>query len=190
MYVDDIAVFSTSYALSDRVHKILNTRFPIKRATPLTLLLGVNVERSKHGTHFNQSTLIQKLAKTAGLSLSGVSSRRLKRPTPPAFKAFAREECYDVGSPERAKLDRYPYRQLVGILGYLLKTRYDLVWVTRELMRYQCNYGHAHIAVLEHVILYALSTQDRCLIFRSNYNKQLPALILYADATHASDLLR
>ena len=77
-YVDDIAAFSTSQSLMDRVYAAVSKHFAVKRAAPLTLLLGVHVKRDTLGTHMHQQPLIEKIAETAGITIAGTKAKKLE----------------------------------------------------------------------------------------------------------------
>ena len=65
-YVDDSTVFSNSQELLDVCYKIINDRFPCKRLQGITLIIGINVEKTADSVAFDQRQLIDDVANYTG----------------------------------------------------------------------------------------------------------------------------
>ena len=89
-----------------------------------------------------------------------------------------------TGPGDRAVLDQYPYKNIVGMLNYL-KTRPDVLWITRELQRHLENYGCAMIMALERVLKYLQATKTKGMLLRADYPRNLPTLLTMSDASFA-----
>lgn len=180
-HVDDAGVHSNSQALTDKIYETINRRFPMKRAAGIDLMLGVTITRSPKGIEFSQLDLIEDIWELANLGIN----KKVKTPFPASFTGFNETDMRKEPK-DRKLLDKYPYSQLVGKLGYVKKcTRPDIGFEVATLRRFLASYGPKMIDALEHLIQFLYGTRQQPLCFRAGYTHS-NNVVAMVDSSYAS----
>ena len=184
IHVDDTAAFSNNQKLMDKIFELVTKRFPMKRRPGIGLMVGIKSERDAKGIRLSQITLINKIAQTAGLS----EAKSVSTPCHGTFKGFSTSDI--TLDPERRKnLDKYPYRQLIGMIAYVTRnTRPDAAWICCELQRYASNFTQAQIDALEHLIKFLHGTKELALEYNSGF-KHTANILIPVDAGYGTSLI-
>ena len=143
-YVDDLTVFSNSQDLLDVCYKIINDRFPCTRLAGITLIIGINVEKSAGSVAFDQRQLIDDVANYTGQT----DAPNEFSPFPSGWEGFTSDDCV-TGPVAREVLDQWPYPNALGKVAYVARsTRYEVLWLVGVLQRHFKNYGPLMIKML------------------------------------------
>ena len=184
-HVDDASAYSNSAKLLDYAFERINKRFPMKRQRDAKLIVGIHIERLPGKTVFHQKPLIEEIKQLSGVT----PTKKSHTPLPGTWSPFTHEDLVTDQS-QRAKLDQYPYRQLIGKLAYVARcTRPDILWVVSTLQQFQTNYGWRMIETLLMAISYLVTNADVCLTFQAGYTGPY-ALFVPVDASYAMDAIK
>ena len=120
VYIDDIVITDSDYALLAHLETHISKSFHIKDLEPLTYFLGLKVHCSPYGISLNQHKYASDLVAIAGLqgSTSIDTSMELN-------VKFHKEEGDLL-------IDPSLYRRLVGSLVYLTITRPDISFAIQQ----------------------------------------------------------
>ncbi|XP_057954067.1 uncharacterized mitochondrial protein AtMg00810-like [Malania oleifera] len=153
VYVDDIVITGTNFALIDHLHQHLHASFHMKDLGPLKYFLGLEVYTAPSGIFLNQHKYTQDLITLAGLQdTSSVD-------TPLEINTKYRHEEGDLLSHPTV------YHHLVGSLNYLTITRPDISFAIQQVSHFMQTPRHLHLAVVRRIIRYLRGSPSRGLFF-------------------------
>ena len=175
LYVDDILLMTNNIEEVKRIKAQLSEKFEMTDMGEIKQFLGIKVERD-------------------------VNQGRLKISQPKyidgMLKRFGMEDCRPTSTPmeqkpqfglrENQEVTKYPYKELIGCLSYLmLSTRPDIAAAVNTFSRYQSAPTDEHWNHLKRILRYLKGTRDLGLVY-SRATDSSP-LVGYADADWGND---
>ena len=170
VYVDDIVITGTDYALISQLQDHLQRCFHMKDLGSLQYFLGLEVYSSSTGIFLTQHKYIRELIALAGLQ----DGRSVDTPLEVNVK-YRHDEGDLISDPSL-------YRQLVGSLNYLTITRPDISFAVQQVSQFMQAPRHLHLAAVRRIVRYLKGTSSRGLFFPANSPIRL---IAYSDADWA-----
>jgi hypothetical protein len=136
-----------------------------------TRFLGFDICRVSDGFILSQVPLISKVY-AAATPFMAFGTKDLKATTPIArdnkLGAATADDSASLTAPESAWLKKFPYRELLGAVGYIvLGTRPDATYSYKEHGRWASNYIRAHCESLLALVRYLYQTRDDPLVISS-----------------------
>ena len=159
IYVDDLAIASSTDDMRIDLLKNLGKHFDIKDCGQLTWFLNTSISQNieKRMVHMHQQLYIEELASSLGV-IEGSTKRRTV-PCTPEILELPRPD------PEAAKIDPR-YRSIVGKIGWLVTmTRPDIAYAHSILSRYNNCGGEQHMTEAIKLVQYLLRTKHYRLTF-------------------------
>lgn len=153
VYVDDIIITGTDSSLLTSLQQQLKDSFHMKDLGTLTYFLGLEVHHDSSGVFLNQHKYTQDLISLAGLQDSSSVD------TPLELNVKYRREEGDLLP------DPTIFRQLVGILNYLIITRLDISFAVQQVSQFMQAPRHLHLVAVCRIIRYLRGTSNRGLFF-------------------------
>lgn len=149
----------------------LSSVFEMKDLGEADVILGVKLQRTKHGFTMSQSHYVKKILERFGYS--DLTSAK----TPYDSSLHLKKNNGDGVSQEQ-------YAKIIGSVMYLMNcTRPDIAYTVSRLSRYTHNPSAEHWHALYRLLKYLKGTADWCLHFNS-----FPAILeSYCDANWVSD---
>ena len=144
LYVDDIFLINKNLANINESKKTLGADMKVKDLGVAQYLLGIELRRRQLGMQDGDILLVQEksvLDILKQFEMEGCKSA--STPLEPGVKLSVKDSPGDdLG---KARMEAYPYRQVVGKLMYLaVCTRPDICQVVSELSRFNSNPGLKH----------------------------------------------
>lgn len=173
LYVDDGLIACSDEEEAQRFLTELKERFKIKSKLA-NYYLGLEISREDNGTvKVNQTAYTKKVLERFGMS-----------------------ECKPVGTPiikdgkiekgEDSKIEKFPYRQVVGALAYLMVgTRPDIAYAVGVASRKLDNPSSEDIVKVKRILRYLKGTLDWGLIYKRKSDAKIQC---YSDSDHGGDL--
>ncbi|CAI7806973.1 unnamed protein product [Closterium sp. NIES-53] len=161
VYVDDILLFSKSYAMIEHVEDMLEMQFKCSKMGDVKYYLGMHVERDldKGVLRLHQRRYCEGLAEKYGLQDGG-------KPATPLPSRFTVEPCADeevVG-----ESDRKLFHSMVGALNYAANhTRPDIAFATSRLASVVSRPSHEQLEAAKRLVRYVSATASVGLDFNS-----------------------
>ncbi|CAI7913160.1 unnamed protein product [Closterium sp. NIES-53] len=152
VYVDDILLFSKSYAMIEHVEEMLEMQFKCSKMGDVKYYLGMHVERDldKGVLRLHQRKYCEGLAEKNGLQDGG-------KPATPLPSGFTVEPCADeevVG-----ESDRKLFHSMVGALNYVANhTRPDIAFATSRLASVVSRPSHEQLEAAKRLVRYVSAT--------------------------------
>lgn len=186
VYVDDMALLSSSLELMAKHKKLLGSRFKIKDLGDIKQLLGISIsyDRNARTIFLSQTRYIEESLERYGFS----NSRTTRTPLSSGIK-LSKADCPSTDA-EEALMKDFPYQSLIGTLMYaMLGTRPDIAYAVGALSKYSSTPGRAHWNQAVHVLCYLAGTKEYGLTYDGNSPIDLSSLILgYTDSDWAGDV--
>ena len=184
VYVDDLAVFSSSAQLLSDTKSCLMTRFKMKDLGEISRYLGLEVERTETSFTYHVAPYIAELA----AQYLTDDHPPVLSPADPGVRLSARA-CPVPGSDEAIFMASVPYDSLVGSLSYIaVAVRPDIARAVHTLQRAQAHPTRAHWQAALRILQYLRSTPTlgpRYSTFAGSQSQlQVQA---YVDASFAPD---
>ncbi|KAF1317267.1 Integrase catalytic core protein, partial [Globisporangium splendens] len=176
VYVDDVILVSKTGDGVRAIHNKLKEAFSIKELGEPRFILGIEVARDRNTRTLtlSQRGYIQQLAEKF----------RLSDAKPVYLPADANSRLSRMSDGEEF-VPRYPYRELVGSLMYVVTcTRSDVADAVGNVAKFCERYGSEHWAAAKRILKFLVTTQDLALVYDG---KQKTGLVGFADASWASD---
>ena len=184
IYVDDIIIASNNSSSTLKLKAQLASMFEMSDLGELKYFLGFEIKRNRtdRTIHMSQRHYIVNVLEKFGMSDCNISAVPLD-----ANVKFI-PSLVPTTDESKAEMTHYPYRKLVGSLGYLSTgTRPDISFIVSMLSRHLHNPGMAHWNYAKQVLRYLKGTQTHGLILGG---KDIDfKLCAYADASWADDLI-
>ncbi|CAI7820240.1 unnamed protein product [Closterium sp. NIES-54] len=152
VYVDDILLFSKSYAMIERVKEMLEMQFKCSKMGDVQYYLGMHVERDldKGVLRLHQRKYCEGLAEKYGLQDGGKPATPL--PSGFSVEPYANEEV--VG-----ESDRKMFHSMVGALNYAANhTRPDIAFATSRLASVVSRPSHEQLEAAKRLVRYVSAT--------------------------------
>ena len=181
--VDDIFLTGKDLAKIEETKKTLGADMKVKDMGEAQYLLGIELRRRQLGMQDGDILMVQeKYVNEILKQFDMVGCKVASTPLEPGVKLSA------VDSPEddlgKAKMEAYPYRQVVGKLMYLaVCTRPDICQAVSELSRFNANPGLKHWESAMRVVRYLSGTAGVGLMYKCGASRDLWG---YVDASHTS----
>ncbi|KAJ3494947.1 hypothetical protein NLJ89_g10707 [Agrocybe chaxingu] len=160
VHVDDFLSIAHPPHENDTFEKQMRSLWEISTG-PVKFCIGIAIAHDLHNhtVRLSQTTLIDKV-----ISLFGQSDAHpVTVPMDPGLK-LRRPDPKDITSMERAKLNKLPYRSLVGCLLYLaIGTRPDISYAIQQLSQFLDSYTYAHWNAAIQVVKYLKGTRSLAL---------------------------
>jgi hypothetical protein len=157
LYVDDLFL-SREENLITECKKKLTSKFDMKYHDLMHYFLGLEVWQSLERIFLNQGKYVVKI-----------------------LKRFDMLECKSMNTPMEEKLkllvntsseliDSTLYRQIIGLLMYLMNTRPDICFFVNTLSQFLVEPKHVHLVVAKHVMRYLKGTLDYGFIYDRDHD--------------------
>ena len=183
IYVDDLIIAATNTILIDAFKDELKDVYSMKDLGPLTYCLGMEVSRDSH-THtitVKQTKYIHDVLRRFGM----LDCHPIKTPLDPGTKLSKTMAPQDDA--ERAAAAKFPYREIVGSLMYLMvSSRPDIAYAVGQLAMYMNCHGPGHHAAALHILRYIKGTAEIGLTYGLDHGAL--ALSGYSDADWGANL--
>jgi hypothetical protein len=182
-YVDDIVITATRQQSIDEEITAFKNRYRIKELGVISWLLGMHVERTKDGSikidqHLYIEALVARFA-----NYMPQHGPKLPTSEPTLLQANLSP---DPGSEESAKMNAYPYANLVGALLYAsTMTRPDIAFAVSQVARFMANPAPEHWSAAIKILAYLRNTSTVGLMYKRNGSPDLQG---YVDASYAACL--
>ena len=183
LYVDDIFLISKNLANIVESKKTLGADMKVKDLGVAQYLLGIELRRRQLGMQDGDILMVQeKYVMDILRQFDMVGCKAASTPLEPGVKLTLRDSPGDdLG---KARMEEYPYRQVVGKLMYLaICTRPDICQAVSELSRFNSNPGLTHWESAIRVLRYLKGTAGVGLLFKKGESKDIWG---YVDASHTS----
>jgi histone deacetylase 1/2 len=133
IYVDDLLLTGNNGKFISDIKRKLASAYEMKDLGELHYCLGVDIYRSEHGTHLNQSKYIMEI-------LAAFNMQGCKPIATPMESGQKLQKAIDTDE----KVDIDLYRQCVGKLIYLTITRPDISYVVGQLSQHMHDPRQSH----------------------------------------------
>ena len=169
-HVDDLLICTRTQNEYNKLAAHLGLTYDLKEFEA-DIYLGVQIEhdRENNKIKIHQEHTARKILKEFGME----NCNPTNLPAEPNHVMEPAQEGEEVNNP------RYPYRQLVGYLVWMLKTRIDLRWAVSQVCRFVNSYTTRHWKAAKRILRYIAGTLDRGLVYSAGDN---PRLEVYVDA--------
>jgi len=168
VFVDDLIISSPDIDVINAFKRDMKSKFDMKDIGELRQILGMEVIRDwRKGTlTLLQTRYMQEMIAKFGMEAAS-DRRQHKLPLSPAkIDKLSLSQC-PTTQEEREEADRYPYREVVGSLMYLMiSTRPDIAFAVNQLSKYMQNWGLLHIKAAKNLLLYIKATTDKGITYR------------------------
>ena len=184
VYVDDLAVFSSSAQLLSDTKSCLMTRFKMKDLGEISRYLGLEVERTETSFTYHVAPYIAELV----AQYLPDDHPPVLSPADPGVRLSARA-CPVPGSDEERFMASVPYDSLVGSLSYIaVAVRPDIARSVHTLQRAQAHPTQAHWQAALRVLQYLRSTPTLGPRYSTSAGTQTQLQVqAYVDASFAPD---
>ena len=175
-HVDDFACYPTCDEMFDELCAVLRTKYEITVTDNLVKHLGMHVNDYENGSvGISQPKHLQKLFDLCGYGDDHVGA---SIPMP--------EDWNEADQDDSPKIDVEPYRQLVGSVIYILKSRPDVAVALSKASSRTHKCTEKDMAVLKQIVSYLHATRYFELVYSRDCSKQRDAVLeLFAWADNA-----
>jgi len=164
------------------VEKSLQKHFHIKLLGKLKHFVGYQVEEQPDGSvHVHQKDYAQRIVDLFSTYLP----KSIFHFTPADSSVKFSKSQPPTTDTEKNKMKKYPYRQLIGCLLYLLGTRPELYFIIVTLSRFVTNPGWLHWLGALYVLVYVRGSIGKGIVFKK---KQSFSLSVYVDSDWGSSV--
>ena len=182
IFVDDLILLTKNDKMKKEVEDNLKQKFSLKILGKLKHFVGYQIDHKKDGSiHLHQNDYAQKIIDTFNTYLIP----KYKPSTPFDHKQKFSTKQQPTNDRDKQNMAKYPYRQLIGSLLYLLGTRPELYFIIITLSRYVCNPGWIHWLSALYVLMYVKQTTALGIRFVVNQKFRLS---VYVDADWGSNV--
>jgi hypothetical protein len=178
IWVDDIVLCTNNETLRTTVVNHLESKFDLTNMGLLRHFVGLQVDYFDTHLTIHQHDYAEKLCDTFDDNDYIYST-----PYDPNIKFSQTQQ--PTTDKEKANMSKYPYRQLLGSLLYLLITRPELYFIVIELTRFVANPGLVHWTAAIHILRYVKQTTSVGLILNKVQHLKLT---VYTDSDWASNV--
>ncbi|GJT08687.1 ribonuclease H-like domain-containing protein [Tanacetum coccineum] len=147
LYVDDIALTTSSESLLQQIISSLHQEFAITDLGPLNYFLGIIVTRDSSGLFLSQKKYVVEILDKAHM----VNCNPGRTPIDTESK---------LGSDGDLVSDPTLYRSLAGSLQYLTFTRSDISYAIQQVCLYMHDPREPHFSALKRILRYVRGTLD------------------------------
>ena len=178
-WVDDLCILCSCEKFRSKIIKLLDQRFGVKDLGEPTWCLGIRVAKTEDGRYsFNQSTLVDKLAATCGLTNA----------SPVSLPLDPRVKLTKAGDDD-VLVDSTAYRRIIGGAMYLMTgSRPDIAYAISALSRYVSKPTETHFTAALHLVRYLIGTKHYALLLGTSKPDGKLSVSCYVDASYAADL--
>ena len=179
VYVDDMLLIGRSKDAIQKLAKLVADRFEIRIEPSVTKFLGIIVERKRQEgiIKIHSAPMIEHVTSVFNMD----QCRKVSTPLPPGTVLPGIMDKDE----KQERMDRTPYRQLVGSLLHLANTtRPDIAYTTSFLSRFLENPGQEHWNAAKYVLRYLTKTRALGIVYRRDGNSGLHG---YTDSDFATD---
>lgn len=177
VYVDDFIFATKDHNNYVQLRKGLASFFEVEDLGPSRSLLGICVTRSESSSGLSYA-LDQLFYIDSILALFSMTKCDPKSTPFPQGSELLQSDC-PTDSAGVAKMQKVPYRELVGKLMYLMtSTRLDIAFHIEMLSRFVSNPGRVHWEAAKHLLAYITGTKDLQLVF----DKSISQMMGYTDS--------
>ena len=183
LYVDDIFLISRSLANIEASKRTLGVDMKVKDLGVAQFLLGIELRRMQEGMKEGDIMLVQEKYIIEILQQFKMTDcKPSSTPLEPSVKLTLKDSPVDdIG---KARMEQFPYRQVVGKLMYLaVCTRPDICQAVSELSRFNNNPGMRHWEGAQRVLRYLKGTSGVGLLYSHGESSDIWG---YVDASHTS----
>lgn len=176
IYVDDIILSSANLDTISEIKRVIGEKYKCKDLGEIRSFLGlsVNYNRNEAILQIDQEKMIERVAEKFRVS-------NCNNVLTPMEEKLVLHPCKDP-----KQLTKYPYRELIGSLMYLmLGTRPDICFAVSFFSQFQDSATDIHFQQLLRVLKYVYSTRSLKLTYTAkNLNSEI--LSVYSDADWAN----
>lgn len=175
LYVDDGLIACSDEEEAQRFLTELKERFKIKSKSA-NYYLGLEISREDDGTvKINQTAYTKKVLERFGMS-----------ECKPVGTPIIKDGKLEKGEDKDSKTEKFPYRQVVGALAYLMVgTRPDIAYAVGVASRKLDYPSSEDIIKVKRILRYLRGTLDWGLIYKRKSDAKLRC---YSDSDHGGDL--
>ena len=182
LWVDDMVLLGKDEKFRHHVHTQLKSKFNLKVLGDLKHFVGFQVDRDTDGSiHLHQTNYAQKILDTFAKFIPN----NYKHSTPADHNIKLTKQQQPTKNTDQQNMKKYPYRQLIGSLLYLLGTRPELYFITISLSRFVCNPGWQHWLSAIYTLIYIKNTLNHGIHISI---KQEMKISVYVDADWGSNI--
>ncbi|CAM9966409.1 unnamed protein product, partial [Ectocarpus fasciculatus] len=182
VFVDDILVGTETTHLANEIVQKFEKRFKISDGGEVSIYLSIHIERLLNSASMglDQKEYIMQLWK----AFRGKENRYATTPLQENFKLVIDEELAAQSDEDRAFVDSFPYRELIGsMLFIMICTRPDIAFAIHYLARFNSKPCKMACLAARRVLQYLYNTRDKKLYLGGTAN---PLLSLFCDTDYAS----
>ena len=170
-------------------------RYPFSSTSDLDYCLKIKVDHmvDQHGDTLiglSQPVSIETIAVEYSVQDSNPKDTPMQ-----ANAKFSKEQCPEPGSEEHKYMQKVPYRNLLGSLGYIAQiTRGDIAFAVNKLAAFSNNPGKVHWMALKRILVYLYHSRHRRLVFGTKSHEydlndpESKPIQIYCDADHGGCL--
>ena len=158
VHVDDFLSIADRLSANERFKSQMQEIWKISSSGEARYCVGIGItrDREKRTVSLSQTALIDKIIRQFGQQ----DSYPINSPMDPGLK-LRRPDKKGISSEDRYRLDKLPYRSLVGCLIYLsIGTRPDISYAVQQLSQFLDSYTYAHWNAALRVVRYLKGTRD------------------------------
>lgn len=184
-FVDDILIIGKDPTTIASMRSEFSTKFKMSHLGPVSWFLQMEVTRNRAARTI---TLSNRHKIYALLEEHGMTN--CKPVSTPMVDGKARLRAFnsaDLSPDADMSFQNFPYREIVGSLLHITKTRPDLQITIQQLCKYMHNHGPEHVMACKRALRYLRGTADLGLTLGGISNQPL-VLRAYVDADWARDL--
>jgi hypothetical protein len=164
LYGDDLFLTRGEKLIVDSKRKLV-AKFEMKDLGMLHYILGLEIWQRSDGTFLNQGKYAVEILKRFGM----LDCKAISTPMVANLKLL----CVTTSE----TVDATIYKQMIGSLMYLTKTRLDICFVVNTLSQYMVKPRHVHMIATKHVMRYLKGTIDYGLRYISDRKIRLQGYI-------------
>ena len=173
IFVDDIIILTNDESLRSKVVEHLKSKFSLTDMGLLRHFIGLQVDHDDDGTiHLHQNNYTEKV-------VDAFDDNDITTQTPYTSNCSFSTSQQPTSDSEKQEMSKYPYRQLIGSLLYLLCTRPELYFVIISLSCFVSNPGLVHYLAAVYVLRYAKYTSTQGITIKPFQNLELS---VYCDS--------
>jgi hypothetical protein len=176
-YVDDIMVVGNDEELKELMFLTMKNTLNIRKEGNLEQFLGMVVHMDdEYNYTMDQEHFIKRIAKKFNVTKT---TKEIKSPGDPTNKLSS--DQLPTTPEEKRVAEKLPFRELLGSLIYVAKTRLDICYHLSDCARFLSGWGVEHYQAAIRILQYLLSTSHIQLIIKSEDNMNLS---IYCDANY------
>jgi hypothetical protein len=181
VFVDDLVIAGSSLTIINSFKEDLESTYNMKDLGELKYCLGIEIDRNANGqVKLFQGKYIDDIMKRFGLEKAHTE------PIPMVHGLKLSKSMSPKTPEEAAKAAKFPYREIVGSLMYLMiSTRPDISYAVGQLAMYLNCHGPEHHAAALYLLRYVKGTRNLGITYSPNTSLEV---VGYSDSDWAANI--